>query len=100
MSRARVVLPLPLSPTTAVIVGGASSIASEKPSSATVGLARFNNPPPKVLVTCRTASSGGIRPSRREFRRSEGLVQVARDLSIRARLAQLGLFDLAAFEGE
>ena len=49
-SRASVVLPLPLSPTMAVIDGRSASIASEKSSSAMV-LARSSNPPPNVLVT-------------------------------------------------
>ena len=49
-------MPLPLSPTMAVIDGRSASIASEKSSSATV-LARSSNPPPNVLVTWRASSN-------------------------------------------
>ena len=48
---ASVVLPDPLSPATAVMLATSASIANETSSTATVRLARLNNPPPKTLVT-------------------------------------------------
>lgn len=45
------VLPLPLSPATAVIVGRSDEIANVTSSTATVTLERLNSPPPKTLVT-------------------------------------------------
>jgi hypothetical protein len=55
-------LPLPLSPTTAVIAGGSASIRNEKSSSATVGGVFANRPPPKTFVTRRASISGAMRP--------------------------------------
>src|SRR5437762_807055 len=54
--RARVVLPLPLSPTTAVTRGGALSTVNEKSSRATV-TRLSNNPPPKTFEAWRISRS-------------------------------------------
>src|SRR5258708_3531557 len=53
--RAKVVLPLPLSPTIAVIEGGSVSTRSEKLSNAIVDR-RAKSPPPKTLVSWRASS--------------------------------------------
>ena len=45
------VLPLPLSPATAVIVGRSAEIAKVTSSTATVTLERLKSPPPKILET-------------------------------------------------
>ena len=55
---ASVVLPLPLSPAMAVIVGRSSPSVNEMPSSATT-LSRFlTTPPPYTLETARSSRSG------------------------------------------
>src|SRR6266567_3927554 len=54
--RARVVLPLPLSPTTAVTRGGTLSTLNEKSSRATV-TRLSNNPPPKTFEAWRISRS-------------------------------------------
>ena len=50
-SLANVVLPLPLSPATAVIEGRSVEIANVTSSTATVTLERLKSPPPNALVT-------------------------------------------------
>src|ERR1700737_4224967 len=56
--RASVVLPLPLSPTKAVMDGGSSAMASEKSSTAVIRGPR--SPRPKTLVTARASSKADI----------------------------------------
>ena len=58
---ASVVLPLPLSPAMAVIVGRSSGIASETSCTAIVTLERLKNPPPKILDTLSSSSRLAIR---------------------------------------
>src|SRR5262249_23012107 len=87
--RLSVVLPLPLSPTTAVIDGRSPSMASEKSSSASVDV-RSKRPPPKIFVTCLASSSVLI---------GAGSPQVTRDPAVGARLPESRLVRAAAIEG-
>src|SRR6185312_2372458 len=76
--RARVVLPLPLSPATAVKEGVSSLMDSERSSSATLAFA----PLPKIFVTFRSSIWVDIG--------TPVSVQVARNPAARANLLQIG----------
>ena len=90
------VLPLPLSPTRAVIDGGSSAMASEKSSTAVIRGPRI--PPPKNFRDRARLEQGGHFIPRRRFatpaRGARRLVKVAGDEMIRANFAQGRRFDL------